>query len=58
MRMLTGRNLSGGTSKLREIDVSKGAARQLAASRSRLRLYAAKAAVRTDKQRTPSRGDE
>ena len=58
MRMLTGRSLSGQTPKSREVDVSRGAARQLAAARSRLRLYAAKAAVRADNSKKPGRGDE
>jgi hypothetical protein len=57
MRKTTGRSLSGFPPKLREIDGSKGAARQAAANRSRLRLYAAREPLRNDKGRHISRGE-
>ena len=56
MRKTTGRSLSGLPSKLREIDGSKGAARQAAATRSRLRLNAAREPLRNDKGRHGTRG--
>ena len=43
--------------KIREIDGSKGAARQAAATRGRLRLYAARESLRTDKTRPIARSD-
>jgi hypothetical protein len=43
--------------KVREIDGSKGAARQAAATRSRLRLYAARESFCTNKSRPVTRVD-
>jgi hypothetical protein len=49
MRNLTERSLPTRTPKSREIDPSNGAARQAAATRGRLRLYAAKQAASSEK---------
>ena len=56
MRKMTGRSPFD-AAKMREIDGSKGAARQAAATRSRLRLYAARESVRVDKSRPITRGE-
>ena len=56
MRKLTGRGSSEFAAKTREIDGSKAAARQAAATRGRLRLYAAREPLRNDKGRQAARG--
>jgi hypothetical protein len=56
MRKMTGRSPFSAV-KRREIDGSKGAARQAAATRGRLRLYAARESLRTDKTRPIARRD-
>jgi hypothetical protein len=56
MRKMTGQSPSG-AAKIREIDGSKGAARQATATRSRLRLYAVRESLRGDKSRPITRGD-
>jgi hypothetical protein len=58
MRKMTGRISSGSTVKTREIDISKAAARQATAARSRLRLYAAaRDSLRGSNTRSSPRGN-
>ena len=52
MRKMQQRSPSGFAPKTREIDASKGAARQAAATRGRLRLHAAREVMRSDKSGT------